>query len=279
MRAAILALVLVAACDYTRPPPVGGDDDDDGISTTDADPGDGAPIDGVPIDGIPDDGTPAIDARVDAPVDAAIDGPPIDGPGTVSISLSPPSTNTTLGTTLHLMATITSNGYAGNVTLNAFGGPADWEYTFPPSISLTVGEVEVVTVDLTIDSNGSAATGGTNVTVSAAATGQSAVGDTSNITVANEYVIQMGNGVGAGTHWTGVPFILNLRNGTTLRIVNNDTVSHQIHTGGGIVGLPHQAAAMAPGGSYVGTIGSTGTDTIYCHIHSPSSGMFGIGVQ
>jgi plastocyanin len=278
MRRAILALVLVAACDYPRPPPVGaGDVDADVDGATIDGPGiDGPGIDGPPIDGPPTDGTPAIDARIDA---TPIDATPIDGPGTVSISLSPPSTSTTLGTTLHLTATITSNGYAGSVTIGAGGGPADWQFAHPSSINLTVGQISTVMVDLTIASNGSAATGGAQVNVSATAAAQPPVSDSSTVTVANEYVMLMGNGTGSGLHWVGVPTTLNLRVGSTFTIRNNDSVNHQIHTGGGITGLIHQAAAMGPGGQYSVTLGSAGTDTIYCHVHSQTSGMFNVNVQ
>jgi hypothetical protein len=274
MRRALLLLVVVAACDYPRPPPVGGDDDDVDAAT-DAAMIDGDDTDAPAVDAPPNDGILPIDARVDA---VPIDGPPIDAPGTISVAMTPPSTSTTLGTTTRFTVSITSNGFAGTVNLASSGGPADWTRTLPSTVNLTLGQTQMVNLDVTIATNDSAATGGANLTVSGTITGQSPVSDTSTLTVADEYIVPIAAGTGTGQHWVGQPTV-TMRVGSRFTIQNDDAAPHQIHAASTIPGVIHQSGLMTTGASYSVVIGGTGTDTIYCHAHGQAAGQFTLVAQ
>ncbi|HUQ07197.1 MAG TPA: hypothetical protein VM261_32120 [Kofleriaceae bacterium] len=277
-RLALLTLVVVAACDYPRPDPVGGDDDID--AATDAvDAVDAADVDTTAIDATASDGTPAVDGAVDAPSDGqAIDAIPVDAPGTVSVVMTPPARSTTLGTTTRFNVAITSNNFAGTVNLSQTGGAAGWTKSLPASISITSGATQNVNFDITIATNGAAATGGTNLTVSATVSGQAAVSDSSTLTVADEVILDIANGTGNGAHWGGMT-TLTMRNGSRLTVTNQDGIAHRMHYGGIIDGVDHPATDMQPGGSSSVVLGSAGTDTVYCHVHGQGTGMFNLVSQ
>jgi hypothetical protein len=262
---ALLGLVAVAACDYPRPPPIGGDDDID------------AAIDGdmTAIDASASDGAPAVDAPSDG---QGTDGVPVDAPGTVSVVMTPPSTSTVLGTTTRFNVAITSNNFAGTVNLSQTGGPTGWTKTLPSSISITSGATQNVNFDITFPTNGAAATGGTSLTVSATVSGQSAVSDSSTLTVADEVVINIVSGTNTGAHW-GAMTMLTMRNGSRLTVVNQDTVAHRMHYGGVIDGVDHPASDMQPTDSHSVVLGSAGSDTVYCHVHGQGTGMFSLVSQ
>lgn len=246
---ALLSFLMVG-CDYPRPPSLGGGDD----TTTDDAGGD-------------------IDAR---PVDAAVAD--TSSAASVSIVMTPPTTSTTLGTSTRFTVKITSNNFAGTVNLASSGGPADWTKTLPSTVTLTSGQVQNVNFDVTVAPNGSAATAGAALTVSATINSMSPVTDSSTLTVANEYILPIANGVGTGAHW-GALTNLTLRNGSTFTIRNDDGIPHQIHAGGVIAGVAHQAAMMNTGQSYSVVLGGTGTDTIYCHVHGQGTGQFTLTSQ
>jgi hypothetical protein len=270
LRPALLALALVAACDYPRPDPIGGDDDDEDAAID----ADTTAID-APGDGVPEVDS-GVDAAVDAPTDAQpIDGPPVDAPGTVSIVMTPPTASTTLGTTTRFNVQITSNGFAGTVDLMAAGGPTGWTKTLPSSTSITSGEVKNVNFDVVIETNDPAATTGTGLTVSATVPGQAAVSDSSTLTVNNEVLLDIAAATGTGAHWGGMT-TLTMRNGARLTVTNLDSVAHRMHYGGVIDGVDHPATDMQPGGSFSVVLGSTGTDTVYCHVHGQGTGMFNL---
>ncbi len=261
MRGHIASLTLLAfasaaliSCDYPRPASLGGGDD---ANTT----GD----DGGVTDGQPNDA-------------AVTDGTPTDAAGSVSVVMTPPSASTTLGTSTRFNVKVTSNGFAGTVNLAASGGPSDWTKTLPSSVTLTLGQVQNINFDVNVASNGSAATGGAALTVNATISGMSPVADSSTLTVANEYILPIANGVGTGNHW-GALTNLTLRNGSTFTIRNDDSVDHQIHAQATIAGLVHQPASMSMGQSYSVVLNSTGTEVIYCHVHGTGSGQLTITSQ
>lgn len=245
-----MSVMSMMGCDYPRPLLVGMQD-----AAGSAD------VDGGPTDGAVTDGKP---------VDAA--------PGTVSIVMTPPSASKTLGTTTRFTVQLTSNDFAGTVNLAASGGPNDWTKALPSSVALTSGQVQNVNFDVTIAPNGSAATAGASLTVSATISGMSPVTDSSTLTVANEYILPIASGVGTGAHW-GTLTNLTLRNGSTFTIGNDDGTPHQVHASATITNLAHQVASMNQGQSYSVVLGSTGTDTIYCHVHNQPSGQFTITSQ
>ena len=69
--------------------------------------------------------------------------------------------------------------------------------------------------------------------------------------MANDYVINVGT-ANTGPHWGAMNGgVIRIKAGARLRIRNNDTVSHRIHTGGGVGGFDHQPA---PGTGAGGTL-------------------------
>lgn len=255
---ASVALLALISCDYPRPARLGGDD-------VDAASDDGGNADGQPNDAAVTDSN-------------MIDTTPIDAPGTVSVEMTPPTASNTLGTTTHFNVKITSNGYAGTVNLSAAGGAGDWSKSFPSSITLTLGQTQNINFDVGVATNGSAATAGATLTFSATIGSMGPVSDTSTLTIANEYILPIANGVDAGPHWGNLTN-LTLRNGSTFTIRNDDATAHQIHASNGIAGLIHQTATMSTGQSYSVVLGSTGTDTIYCHVHGTATGQINITSQ
>lgn len=87
-----------------------------------------------------------------------------------------------------------------------------------------------------------------------------------------EFRIRSGTGTGAW-NTVGTPVVVFV--GQTLRIFNDDTINHQLHTGGSP--CPHQPNPMAPNGSYNCTIAAahsaTATD-MYDHIVGTSATFY-----
>ena len=198
-----------------------------------------------------------------------------------SLSVTPPAGPTTLGTHLSFGVNLASSGFAGPVTLSATGAPASWQVAFSPSatVNLTSGGSGSAMVTITIPSNGAAAPSGAPITIHGTASAGSQ-SDVATVTVANQYVIAIADGTGAGAHWgalTGTT--LDLAVGATLVIRNDDSVVHQVHAGAPGLGLPHQAGDMATGQSYTSSPLLAGQDLIYCHDHGTGSGQFTVRVQ
>jgi len=198
----------------------------------------------------------------------------VTGPGFSLSVTTPPAT--TLGTTANFTVDIRSSSHSGTVTLTAAGAPSDWTVAFTPSatVSLVGGASTVVTVQVTIPSNGTAAPSGRALTLQ----GSGSSGSTSasaSVTVANEFVMPIVAGAGSGPHWGAHGgAVVVLRAGTLLRFLNNDAAGHIIHAGSGIPGLQHQSSVspLALGQSYTATVG-LGTDDISCHAHEAGSGQ------
>jgi hypothetical protein len=174
----------------------------------------------------------------------------------------------TLGTTQTIAVDITSTDYAGTVTLDVTGAPADWVISFLPSATptITAGGTTAVTLQVTIPSNGTPAPSGQSLTVEASGASGPVTGNTS-LVVANEFVLHVVGGTGA--HWGAMAgTTIDLKAGTLLRIVNDDTGSHTIHTTNAI-GMPHQPdPGFATGGSYTATV-TPGVEDLFCHVHGP----------
>jgi plastocyanin len=131
-------------------------------------------------------------------------------------------------------------------------------------------------MEVTIPPNGEAATTARPLAINAtgAAGGQSA---TASIQVANEYTFPITAGTGIGAHFGAMSGgLLRLRAGSTLKILNSDTIGHRIHAGGGV--FDHQGATMAPGASYTVTV-ADGSDTFYCHDHGQGQGEVNVNAQ
>ena len=179
---------------------------------------------------------------------------------------------TTLGTTTEIPVTLRSDGFAGTVTLAVSGAPASWSVaTSDTAVDLAAGDSVTVTLQVTIPGTAAAAPTGQTLTVEATA-GELHHSAGTPLTVANEYVVHLLLGAGAtGVHWgdqaaSGVLVNTN----TVVRIENDDTVAHIIHTNTVDLGFPHQntgGAGTLPDSSYSGTFSAPGSDKVTCHNH------------
>jgi len=193
----------------------------------------------------------------------------------VAVAITSGDVTTTLGTTSDLALTLTSQSYAGGVTLSAEGLPASWVGTFDPpgTIDLAANGTAYPTLHVAVPSNGEATTA--TITVRATPTGPAGPPETATagIIVQNEFVIVIAAGTGTGDHH--FPLSTLLRPGTRLTWRNDDTtVPHIIHGNGFI---PHQADG--PGLGYSVVLPDPGQDTYYCHSHGTDTGVGAITVS
>lgn len=216
----------------------------------------------------------------DPTVDAA--GPVIDAAPVprLAASMSPATAATQLGTDTTFTVSITAENYTGTVALAATGALAGWQVDITPaSLSFTEGGTATASVRVRIPSNGAAAPAGQALAIAATGGALSAQAS-ATMNVADEFSIDIGAGASNGPHWGPMNGAnLRVRAGTRLHIRNNDSINHQIHTGGGIGGFNHQGSAMPPGGSYDVTPTSTGADDFYCHIHGTGTGRVNLVVE
>jgi hypothetical protein len=181
---------------------------------------------------------------------------------------------TTLGTETSIEADLeATGGFAGPVTLTLTGAPPTWNVAVPGApIDLATNGTAFVTIVVTIPPNGATAPTGQTLTVHATAASISSTGSTS-LVVANEFIVPIALGTGAGAHWgalAGTTIHLNV--GVTLSIRNDDTIPHRVHTNGGIVGFPHQQSDLLQGDSFVNVLGA-GSDYFSCHDHGDDAGI------
>lgn len=198
-----------------------------------------------------------------------------------SMSVSPPTASTTLGTAVTFTVDLESTHFAGAVALSVLGAPASWQVAITPSLAVTLanGGTGSATVTVTIPSNGEAMPSGRTLTVHATAS----PGDKDLmpvVTVANEYIIPIANGTGAGAHWGSLAgTTIDLLSGVILTFRNDDSIGHRIHASGSIPGLPHQSATMGPGGIHSDTLGVGVDSDVYCHDHGTGTSLLTIRVQ
>ena len=236
----LLASMILGGCEVglQGPGPGGGDDGDDD----------------VPAD---------IDARTPMP--------------SFRLSIAPPSAETALGTEVMYTVAVDATDFSGPVALVAAGAPDSWNVTITPAtVDVIDGSTVTATVRVVVPPNGEAATTGRALAINA--TGAPGAQSTqAMLTVANEYTFPIAAGTGQGAHWGSMSGgLLRLREGTTLKILNSDTIGHRIHAGGGV--FDHQGATMAPGASYTVTV-AAGSDTFYCHDHGQGTGEVNINAQ
>jgi hypothetical protein len=195
-------------------------------------------------------------------------------PEEFSVSMTPLSITTTLGTTSHYSLALQSDNFAGPVTLAATGVPAGATVTFtPPAPTLTLDGS--VTVDVAIVINTEFIAGTSTIGIDATATPglRSASGQ---YVVTPDYILDITPGTGGGAH--PFPGTLRLPLGTELHIRNLDTAGHRIHSDGGL-GFAHQGATMPQGAEYAMTPGEAASYTFYCHDHNVGSGVTNLVVQ
>jgi hypothetical protein len=240
--AALLSLFALGACQVGA---VGSGGDDDNSSGDD------------------DDVGVSVDARVPMP--------------SYRLSVAPPSASTSLGTEVTYVVAVDATDFTGPVELAAVGAPDSWNVTITPStVDAVDGTTATAMVRVVIPPNGDAAETGRALAIHATATPGAQNADMM-ITVANEYDFPIAAGTGTGAHWGSMSGgLMRLRAGTTLKIQNNDTIPHRVHSGGGV--FPHQDASMGPGASYTVVV-QDGSDTFYCHDHGQGTGEVNVNAQ
>jgi plastocyanin len=203
----------------------------------------------------------------------ADDVAPASDPGAWAVALQPSSAQLSLGGSSTVQVGLRSTGYQGQVSLALAGLPAGWTATLQPPGPVTLGTA-AVSVSLTVQVPGLADAGTVNLTIAGTAGG---VQKTAALAVAvdNTLEVPIAAGTGVGNHAFGA---IAARVGTRLRIVNRDSVEHQIHAGNGDAGLSH-GDSMAPGEAYEATLQQAGTFEVYCHDHGEEAGVAVIEVQ
>ncbi|HUQ06164.1 MAG TPA: hypothetical protein VM261_26855 [Kofleriaceae bacterium] len=209
------------------------------------------------------DDDPGVDARVAMP--------------SYRLSIAPPTASTALGTEVTYTVAVDATDFSGPVALAVAGAPASWNVTITPAtVNVTDGATVTATVRVVIPPNGEAATMGRALAINATAT-PGAQSSSAMITVANEYTFPIAAGTGTGAHFGAMNGgLLRLREGTTLKILNSDSIGHRIHAGGGV--FDHQGATMPAGASYTVTV-AAGSDTFYCHDHGQGQGEVNVNAQ
>ncbi|HVK72532.1 MAG TPA: hypothetical protein VM734_04405 [Kofleriaceae bacterium] len=222
--------------------------------------------------------------------DGSGDDDPIDDPAadvdaapapvqSYTLTVSPPTATTVLGTKTTFNVSMSATNFSGPVTVAAGGVPASWQIAITPTtVDLIDGGTAMASVEITIPPNGEAAPDGATLTIEATGAPGNRSG-TAMMTVANEYVFSVAAGTANGVHWGAMNGgLVRLKSGTKLVIKNDDTTGHRIHTNGGISGFGHQGATMAPGASYAVTVGD-GSDNFYCHDHGQNTGTVNVTVE
>jgi plastocyanin len=175
---------------------------------------------------------------------------------------------TTLGTQVLVHVHLTSIGDSGTVALTVTGADTTWTVTPPVGpVTLSLNGQTTANVTIAIPTNGGPAPTGRAISIGATI-GSHQHGAATAITVANEFVIPIVRGSAA--HW---PYpnrdSLFVNAGTVVTFRNDDTLSHIIHSNGG-VGIAHQSIGVGtiPGGTYSQTAaGPSGSTLITCHSH------------
>lgn len=187
----------------------------------------------------------------------------------VTATFDKPTVQTELFTTEMVTVTVTgSQGFSGNVAINptlldAQNNPiTTWTVTAtPPSVTLPLNGsmTSIIAVQIPSDSAALAAT--LKVATQSSAAESTA---TSAFTVQQQLHISMAAGTGTATPHAhpGIPTNLNVKTGTQVIFINDDTIAHRIH---GDNGVAHEPDDLAPGGTYQITMTNDGQ--WYCHDH------------
>jgi hypothetical protein len=175
---------------------------------------------------------------------------------------------TTLGSETSFDVTLTSSNFAGPVTLAVSGAPASWTVTIPGNpVTLTSNGNAIVTVTVSIPTDGDPAPAGLALTVDATGTPGTHGGNTA-VTVANEVLIPIASGTDVGQHWGALAgTTITIKVGTTITVRNDDATIHRVHYNSGVTGLAHEQTDLATGDSYSQTAAGSGTTVLSCHDH------------
>lgn len=173
-----------------------------------------------------------------------------------------------LGQQVSFTAEISSENFAGPVTLDLVGALDTWEVLYTPSqtIDLAANQTASVVVSLQVPTNGVAGTGALTFALSGELGTRAG---NAQMNVANQITFAIPAGAGEGNH--NMAGAMLVREGTNLIWTNNDTIEHQIHSS------PH-GDSFGPGASY-SFAAELGTEEAYCHDHAGGSGTLTIMVE
>ena len=201
-------------------------------------------------------------------------GQPDAMPPDFAVDMTPTTAQTSLGTEVHYTITVTGlHHMAGTVALTATGVPASWQATITPASVDVAGDAPVTAdLDLKIPTQATDLTGSPGVMASGAP-GQHAA--SAALTVANEVIVQLKDGIGTGDH--ALPTRIDINVGTKLRIMDLDTTTpHRIHSDATAAdGFAHQDNEMSAGQEYdvTPTLGGGTQYRWYCHDHGEGVGV------
>ena len=190
-------------------------------------------------------------------------------PPNYTLSVTPPSVETTLGTEQVFTVELSSINFAGPATLAAAGAPDSWVVAFdPPVVNVQLDGVATAAMTVTVPTNAEAMNAQLQVEAVAAPGQRSTL---ATVNVANEVIVSLPAGVGANAHPFPAP--LQIRLGAQVTIANEDGVLHRIHSDNGNEGFSHQDDDMSQGQAYSFTITQAGSYNYYCHIHDVAAGV------
>lgn len=196
--------------------------------------------------------------------------------GKVATTVDQSTVSTTLGTTVTLTYTLTSqNDYAGTVTLTPSvtdaGGTAvpDWTLTADqPSVALTANGTATVVLTAKIPTDDMELAPRVKLAVS---DGTSSADVATMFTIENRVVVDLAAVGNTPPHldWGMNNSVMKIRAGAAITFHNSDTVAHEIHSGGGV---PHESGPLNPGQDYT-TMNVTDDATWYCHAHEGNAAI------
>lgn len=220
--------------------------------------------------GTPDPGSGPDAGPGDQPQADAAPNAPDAAPPDYALTLAPSTAAIELGQEYVFTVSLSSERFAGPVTLAATGAPDSWNVTFAPSetIDLPLDGSAIATMTVQVPSDAEAAIADVVLTATADPGERSATGA---VTVANQLTVAIADGVADGQH--AFPGLATVRLGAAIRILNTDGTAHRIHSNNDNAGFPHQEDTMATGEAYEFTLNRTGQFDYYCHVHDVQAGV------
>jgi cysteine-rich repeat protein len=197
----------------------------------------------------------------------------------VDLTVDKPTVTTELLVDQTVTVTVTSRaGFAGAVTLaaEALSGSTPlpgWVALAAPTVTLAAGGAQTVALKIAVPGDSANLAGQVRVTATSAAAPVSAMVNVTASPVASVTYTTSGTNCVYPTQFN-LSNPIRLKVGRQFRVVNGSTtLSMRIHFDGGITGISHQGAPMAPGGAYEQTPTSALAQgvTFYCHDEAGSA--------
>ena len=209
-------------------------------------------------------------------------GTPDAAPPDFAVSVTSSTNATTLGTEVHYQVMVAGfHNMTGDVALTTMGVPASWQSTLTPStVTLDANGVGTADLKLVIPTDAKDLTATVGVSASGSAITHTASAANA-LTVANEVIVTITDGTGAGVH--PFPARIDINVGTKLRVMDADNAKpHRIHsdaTAGD--GFAHQDNDMTVGQEYdvTPTQGGGTQYRWYCHDHGQGTGVVNLVVH